>query len=337
MRKLVFAIVILLCAIFLIAKMSEVESIIETIQHGDWRFIGLSIVLITLWMVNNAASYKIIFSGTGIQEKLGKTLLLAAASNFINIVAPTAGMSGMAIFISEARRRGYSTGRVTVAGVLFTWFDYAAFLLILSVGLIVLIRRENLNIAEIIATLILFLTATIIAYLLYVGTQSAEKLSAALCWLTRVANKILKPFIHRDYLSEQRADGFAHEASDGLKMLPHRPAYIVIPFLLALTGKILLMLILLLMFLAFEVTLTPGTLIAGFSLGYLFTIVSPTPAGIGFVEGGLTLALSTLYVPLGQAAVIALSYRGITFWLPLLFGGYAFRYLSNAKEPEPVS
>ena len=337
MRKLVFAIVILLCVIFLIAKMSEVGSILETIRHGDWRFLGLSSVLITLWLVINAASYKLIFSGTGIQEKLEKLLLLAAASNFLNIVAPTAGMSGMAIFISEARRRGYSTGRVTVAGVLFTWFDYAAFLLILSMGLIVLIRRDTLNIAEIIATVILFLAASIIAYLLYVGTQSAEKLSAALVWLTRLANKILKPFIHRDYLSEQHAIVFAHEASDGLKMLPHRPVYILLPFLLALIGKIILMLILLLMFLAFEVPLTPGTLIAGFSLGNLFMIVSPTPAGIGFVEGGLTLALSTLYVPIGQAAVIALAYRGVTFWLPLLFGGYAFRYLSSAKQPEPVA
>ena len=337
MRKLVIAIVVLLCVIFLIASMSEVESILETIRHGDWRFLGLSIVLITLWLVVNAASYKLIFSGTGIQEKLEKLLLLSAASNFLNIVAPTAGMSGMAIFISEARRRGYSTGRVTVAGVLFTWFDYAAFLFILSVGLIVLIRRDNINIAEIIATLLLFLAASIIAYLLYVGTQSAEKLSAALVWLTRLANKILKPFIHRDYLSEQRAVGFAYEASDGLKMLPHRPVYILLPFLLSLIGKIILMLILLLMFLAFEVPLTPGTLIAGFSLGYLFTIVSPTPAGIGFVEGGLTLALSTLYVPFGQAAVIALAYRGVTFWLPLLFGAYAFRYLSSAKQPEAIA
>ena len=337
MRKLVFAIVILICVIFLIAKFSEVESIIETIKHGDWRFLGLSVLLIVLWLVNNAASYKLIFSGTGIQEKIEKLLLLVAASNFLNIVAPTAGMSGMAIFISEAKRRGYSTGRVTVAGVLFTWFDYAAFLLILSMGLIILVRRNNLNYAEIIATLILFLTASIIAYLLYVGTQSAEKLSSALVGLTRAANKILKPFIHREYLSEQRAIGFACEANDGLKAFPHRPVYIIFPFLLAFTGKIILMLILLLMFLAFDVPLTPGTLIAGFSLGYLFMIVSPTPAGIGFVEGGLTLALSTLYVPFGQAAVVAISYRGITFWLPLLFGAYAFRFLYNTKKPEPAS
>ncbi len=101
--------------------------------------------------------------------------------------------------------------------------------------------------------------------------------------------------------------------------------------MLAVSSKILLMGILLLCFIAFEVPLAPGTLVAGFSLGYLFLIVSPTPAGIGFVEGGLTLALTSLKVPLGAAAVIALSYRGITFWLPLAFGAYAFRLLTHTR------
>jgi uncharacterized protein (TIRG00374 family) len=72
-------------------------------------------------------------------------------------------------------------------------------------------------------------------------------------------------------------------------------------------------------------------LIAAFSIGYLFLIVSPTPAGIGTVEGALTLALSTMYIPMGSAVVIALAYRGITFWVPLAFGGIALRMLENRQ------
>jgi uncharacterized protein (TIRG00374 family) len=144
-------------------------------------------------------------------------------------------------------------------------------------------------------------------------------------------NKLVLPFIHRQYLSEDRAYEFAYEASDALKALDHKRMSLFIPFLLAVSSKVLLMGILLMCFIAFGVPVTPGTLVAGFSLGYLFLIVSPTPAGIGFVEGGLTLSLSTLGVPLGQAAVIALSYRGVTFWLPLAFGAYAFRLLANPR------
>jgi uncharacterized protein (TIRG00374 family) len=240
-------------------------------------------------------------------------------------------MSGMAVFISEARRRGYSTGRATVGGVLFVLFDYAGFLVVLAFGLLVLIRRNNLNLAEIIATIILLATAIIFSFLLYLGTRSGQRLGDFLAKCSRFVNKLFKPFTHRQYLSEERAYEFAYEASDALKALEHKRLNLIIPFLLAISSKILLMGILLLCFLAFDVPLAPGTLVAGFSLGYLFLIVSPTPAGIGFVEGGLTLALTSLAVPLGQAAVIALSYRGITFWLPLAFGAYAFRLLANTR------
>ena len=68
---------------------------------------------------------------------------------------------------------------------------------------------------------------------------------------------------------------------------------------------------------AFEVPFTAGTIIGGFSISYLFLIVSPTPSGIGIVEGIMPLALSSLSVPWSQAVIITLAYRGITFWLPL--------------------
>jgi uncharacterized protein (TIRG00374 family) len=331
MRKFIIAIVFLLAVVYVIVQFSEVQSILETFRQGDWKYLLLAACIQALWLVNIAFAYKYIFRITGIQEKMSKMLMLGAASNFANVVAPTAGMSGMAVFISEARRRGYSTGRATVGGVLYVLFDYAGFLFILAFGLVVLIRRNNLNFAEIIATVILLATAVILSFLLYLGTRSGQRLGDFLAKGTRFINRLFKPFTHRQYLSEERAYEFAYEASDALKALEHKRISLFVPFALAVSSKLLLMGILLLCFLAFEVPLAPGTLVAGFSLGYLFLIVSPTPAGIGFVEGGLTLALTSLTVPLGQAAVIALSYRGITFWLPLAFGAYAFRFLSNTR------
>jgi uncharacterized membrane protein YbhN (UPF0104 family) len=64
----------------------------------------------------------------------------------------------------------------------------------------------------------------------------------------------------------------------------------------------------------------------------MFMIVSPTPAGIGVVEGALTLGLHSLNVSLGNAALVALAYRGITFWIPLLFGMLSLRWLGRAEK-----
>jgi uncharacterized protein (TIRG00374 family) len=82
-----------------------------------------------------------------------------------------------------------------------------------------------------------------------------------------------------------------------------------------------------------------GTLVAGFSIGFLFTIVSPTPSGIGVVEGAMTLGLASLGVPLAEATVVTLAYRGLTFWLPFIYGFVTLRILErrwNKKRIEPI-
>jgi hypothetical protein len=91
------------------------------------------------------------------------------------------------------------------------------------------------------------------------------------------------------------------------------------------------------MFIAFDVPLSPGTLFGSFAIAYLFTIVSPTPAGIGVVEGLLTLTLVSMFIPLNQAAAVVLGYRAITFWLRILVGMLAFQAVSLAPATEAPS
>ena len=54
---------------------------------------------------------------------------------------------------------------------------------------------------------------------------------------------------------------------------------------------------------------------------------SPTPGNLGALELAMTGGLTTLSVPAGTALGAVLIYRLLTFWLPLLPGFVAFRYL----------
>jgi len=329
---MIFALVLLLAALFLIGQMAEVEAILRSSRRGDWRFLLLALAVEAVWLINVAASYKVIYQAIGLDERLDILAQLAMASNFVNVVAPSLGMGGIAVFIAQARRRGYSTARVTVAGMLFLLFDYAGFLCVLLLGLMVLLRRHNLNGAEIVATTVLFLVAGGLLALMALGMRSAQALGRALAMLARGVNRLLYPFLHRPYLSEVRAHLFAREMSDALHQLRRTPQSLLPPFALALSNKTLLIGILFLVFLAFKAPFSLGTMVAGFSVAYLFLIISPTPQGIGVVEGALALSLSSMYVPLGTAALISLAYRGVTFWLPLGLGLVAFRHLSLPAE-----
>jgi uncharacterized protein (TIRG00374 family) len=56
----------------------------------------------------------------------------------------------------------------------------------------------------------------------------------------------------------------------------------------------------------------------------LLTLVPFTPGGLGFVEAGLVGALTLAGVPPGDALLATLTYRLVSYWLPIPAGGVAY-------------
>ena len=328
MRKFIVIVVLFLGVFFVIFSFSEIENIVKTLKQGNLWFLGLALLIETAWFFTVGFTFKLIYHLLGLEESARRLALVAVAANFVNIVAPSAGVGGVALFITDGRQRGHPSGKVTVAGALFLLIDYVAFLCVLGLGIIILARRNNLGAGEITASLILLAIACALAFIIYLGYRSAETLGNLLARMARIVNKVVRVFIHRDYLSEERAHLFAAEIGDGLSGLPEKPRSLFQPVLAALFNKILLMGVLVSAFLCFDVPFSAGTIIGGFSIGYLFLIVSPTPSGIGVVEGIMAIALSSLRVDWSQAVIITLAYRAVTFWLPLGVGAWAFRRLN---------
>lgn len=335
MRKLLFVLILFLGVFLVVFSFSELETLLFTLQRAHLGYFLLALLIQTVWFVSSGRMYQSIFHLLGIHEDVFTLSRIATAANFINVVAPTAGAGGVALFASEAHRRGHPTGRVTVAAALFLLLDQAAFLVILALGLIVLIRRNDLNAGEISASLFLFAIAITYGSVLYVGYRSAEKLGNILAKFARVINRVVHFFRRDNYLSEDRAHEFAHELADGFSGLTEKPTSLIRPVMWGIFGKSLWMLILICCFLAFEVPFSAGTIIAGFSMAYLFLIVSPTPSGIGIVEGIMPIALTSLNVNWSQAVVITIIYRAATFWFPLGIGAWAFRAL-HKERADPV-
>jgi uncharacterized protein (TIRG00374 family) len=335
MGRFVFAILLFLAIALVILSFGEIETILTTLQHGNAWYILMGLAVQVTWFLVIGRMYRSVYRLLGMNESPLNLSLVAAAANFVNIIAPSAGMGGIALFAAEARRRGHSTGRATVAAALFLLFDQAAFLCILGLGLIVLFRRNDLDASEITASLFLLAIACVFAFLLYLGYRSADKLGEVLARMARLVNRAAQPLFHREYLSEERAHAFAREIADGFSGLAEKPRSLVRPVLYGLLNKSLLMGVLMFSFLSFDVPFSTGTIVGGFAIGYLFLLISPTPSGVGVVEGVMALGLSSLSVVWSQAIIVTLTYRAFTFWFPLAVGGWAFRYL-HQREASPL-
>jgi uncharacterized protein (TIRG00374 family) len=64
----------------------------------------------------------------------------------------------------------------------------------------------------------------------------------------------------------------------------------------------------------------------------LVSAVAPTPGGIGATEAFLLLGLSSMGMHLPQAAAAILIYRLLSFWLPMLPGGFSLHLIN--KRPK---
>jgi uncharacterized protein (TIRG00374 family) len=332
MRKLVFVIIAFLTVGFIFLSFSELQSIAETLRQANFWIILVALFVQQAWLFNMGLTFRSIYWLIDLEEDSLHLTKVATAANFVNVVAPSLGVGGMAVFVTDGNQRGHPGGKVTAATALFIIFDYAAFLCVLALGLVVLVRRHDLTAGEISASafiLVIFLT---IAFLILLGMRSAQQLGNVLALISRFVNRVAYIFTKRPYLDENRAHVFAKEIAEGLVSVRHYPKRLIRPLFLALLNKSLLILVLLLMFIAFNVPFSAGTIVAGFAIGYLFLIVSVTPSGIGIMESLLALGLKSLGVPWSQAVVITLSYRAVTLWFPLGLGAFAFRSLQKEKN-----
>ena len=67
----------------------------------------------------------------------------------------------------------------------------------------------------------------------------------------------------------------------------------------------------------------PALVLLAYTGAAVLSMVPITPGGLGFVEAGLTALLALAGVSAGDAVVATLSYRLVSYWLPLLAGGVA--------------
>ena len=237
MRKFLFILVLFLAAAFVFVGLGELESIVDTLQHGNLWLILLALSIQGAWFLMVGTTYQSLYHLFELDRTILRLSLVVAAANFINIVAPSGGMGGVALFVRDGTRSGQPVGRVIVANVLFFFVDYVAFLVVLTLGLVVLFRRNDLGPSEIGASAFMFLMAAVFGSLIYLGYRNAHRLGDLLATMARFVNRLARPFIHREYLSEVRAHEFAEEIGDGLRSLPHRPLDLALPLLFAFTGK----------------------------------------------------------------------------------------------------
>ncbi len=312
----------------LYAYQGQLVDILQVLHQGVWYLVLTAVVVLGVAVYNQGLLYASIYKTLNLSPPKERYLsYLYLITRFVAIAAPSGGLSGVLPFIQEARRRNVSVGPVLIVNLLYLILWYSTMGVFLAIGLLHLFLIHDLQWFELSNAIILLLADLVLIGGLATAWTSPHRLEAILTWIGRMAGKVTGLWKRPSPLSPEQIKNFVGEldvAINDIQQVGYRS--LAQPVLHAFLNEILNLGILYFVAWSFGVRLSFGVLVASYSIGMLFFVMTPTPGGLGFVEGILILVMSSLDVPRDSALVITLAYRGLTFWLPFILGFFAYRW-----------
>ena len=334
MRRWLFPLLALAAVWVVFARITEIEKLAGILLQGDWRWLLVGLLLQGIYFLAYAGTFHTSLAAVGVPGRLRNTFAVALAGVYVNTVAPVGGAANAALFVDDAARRGHSPTRAAMGLLVQMVADYGAFCLLLLAGLFVMLQQGTLHWYETTASIGLLLYIGSMTVALTLGLWRPDWLHTVFLHIQRITNRIGGWVRHPSLLAEDWSERNAAEFIETSRQLVSQPGHLVRILLIGVGAHIVNLASLYAVFVAFHQSVSLPILIAGYAMTMLFWIVSPTSNGIGIVDGLMPIMLVSLGVPIASATIISLSYRGISFWLPMVVGFVLLRRLRIFSQAE---
>jgi uncharacterized protein (TIRG00374 family) len=248
------------------------------------------------------------------------TLPLALRINLAGLAAAhlfsAGGVGGAAVTYRVLQKRGMPHSLVLIAVIFQNAFAYIVLFALFAAGLTVLILRgQGGDAATVVAGIFVVLLLVAAGYgfwLLNHPSSLRRRAHQVVSWLERRIKRLqVDPALLNEYL-----DGVV----DGWRLLRREGWGHLKTVGLAVGYWSFDIVCLLLVMLAFHETLSPDKVVIAYAVANVVGTFSPTPGGLGAVEGVMIALLVGFGMPSAAAVAVVLVYRLINFWLPIPAG-----------------
>lgn len=332
-RRAGLAVVAVMAAAFLFLNRSQLPHAWAAASQADRRFLAAAALVGVAYLLNYGAMYRRAYRAVGLTLPFWTAFRLANAAHFLNMtIVNSGGMAGLGVFLPEAAARQQDRGRAISAYLLVALLGHFVFAFVLAGALAVAASDGNVGKVEVIATSIFAAYTLFSAVLLFAAARSRS----AVRWLHR------RPGAVRDWTlarlgQEVPARSASSEAADelyeALRLMLSKPLSVAPTAFHALVAEAAGILSLWLCLRAFGLHPSVEEPLVGYSMGVLFSIVGFLPAGVGFAEAGIAVALRPFGYGAIEIALVVITYRLFEVWIPFVAGAISLR---GALRPQPV-
>jgi glycosyltransferase 2 family protein len=332
LRAWIFIILMVALTGLVVSRFADFQSLITTLIQGNWYWVLVGVAIHILYFYLDAVLHKYSFATVEVKSRASELFPVLLSAIAVNAVAPTGGTGGAALFVDYAVRKGQSGARTAVGLILGLMADLVTLIPFVLGGVFFLSSFRKLKFYETLGFLFFLVFICGMIGVLLLAYWKPNILQHLFNWLHRAANRVGSWFNHPNLLPEGWGAKNAAEFIDGARAIRNHPRDFAYTMAWGMAIHIVNLIGLYAFFLAYRQPVRLGTLVAGFSLGIVFFIVSVVPQGVGAVEGIMTLIFISMGIPRTNAIVISLAFRGVNFWLPLIAGFILLRKVTSPPE-----
>ena len=278
----------------------------------SWLFVAFALQAATY--VAQAAIWRGVSRAAGHPVPLGRLYALSLAKLFVDQALPSAGLSGTIVMARSLEDRGVPRAVVMAAVVVSIASYYSAYVISITVALVITLVRHQLNpLVELVAVLFALFGVVMSVAVLVLSGRAPGAMSRRLSGL-----RPLRSGLELLEAADRRL------SRDPRCLLPAIACQLAIMLLDTATMWSLIQ--------ALGASATPGGVFASFMIASLFRTVGVLPGGLGSFEATSVVTLKMIGVALPVALSATLLFRGLSFWLPMLPGlWFSRRAMAGSK------
>lgn len=272
-------------------------------------------------VLGDKVSYKFLFK-TGLEL------------NFVNLVFPSAGLSGFSYFSLRLRTQDVRAGKASLVQTMRFGLVFISFQILLFVGLLLLAldgRANNfmLLIAASIATLLGVIT---VGFAFVIGNEN--RIDKTLTFIARVINRLIRLVLRKqpETINLARARLAFGEFHNSYNTLRKNVGELRRPLFYALMISLMEILTIYVVFGAFGFWINPGAVIIAYAVANFAGLISVLPGGIGIYEALMTGVLAAGGVPAALSLPIVVTYRVLSMAIQIPPGGLLYNQAVNGDR-----
>lgn len=317
------------------------EQIVETFQNLGKVNIWVLVLLLPLTVIGYHAQAKIyqhLFRLLGNRLSYGLMIKVALELNFINMVFPSGGVSGISYFGVRLRGQDITGTRASLVQMIRLLLVFGSFEILLIIGLLGMAIGGQAND-------LVILVAGSISTLLVVGTvgflavlRSEKRIHATFSFIRVSLNKLVHFFKRSqpETISIERAERIMQDLHINYKTIESNYKQLQAPFWWALVLNISAIMSIYVVYIAFDAWVNLGAIILAYSVANFAGLVSVLPGGVGIYEALMTGVLAAAGIPAALSLPVTVMFRVLSTFIQVVPGYVLYHRAVNRNQAEEL-